>query len=142
MNKRHSTTGLLHPLSWYIKEYEIPEQTVVNAYRRKWPLDDPHELLLRFLHAPGPKSSGLQALMNYCNGQSGPSAVSRGSSKNASKPKAESSVRRPAAEQAGDPKKILVELTVGDRIYWQLITPAETDELIRFNDRPWLTKPA
>src|SRR3981081_4444242 len=100
--KRHSSTGLLHPLSWYITEYGLPEQTVVNAYKRKWPLDDPAKLVEKLIQAPGPKSKGLQALMNYVNGQSGPSTVSRGSSRNARNAKAESSLERPAREQGND----------------------------------------
>lgn len=141
MNRR-SNTGLLHPLSWYPKAYGIPEQTIVNAYKRGWDLDDPQCLLENLLRAPGPKSKGLQPLIDYVNGQQRPSAASRGSSRNAPKRKAESAVGKRASEQGDDPKKIFVELIIGDRIYRQLITPAEVDKIIRLNNEPWLNKSA
>ena len=136
-------TKLLHPLSWYITEYGLPEQTVVNAYKRKWPLDDPAELALKLIHAPGPKSKGLQALMNYVNGQSGPSTAHRGSSRIDPKPKAESSVRKPTKEQGNDPAKFVrLELAFGNVTMSRMITPAEADKVIQLSTESWLTNVA
>ncbi|HKP02786.1 MAG TPA: hypothetical protein VJU77_05410 [Chthoniobacterales bacterium] len=67
-----------------------------KAYKRGWPLDDPTKLVEKLIRVPGPKSKGLQALMNYINGQQGPSTMHRGSSRNAPKPKVESFVKNPA----------------------------------------------
>jgi hypothetical protein len=143
MKARSSTTGLLHPLSWYITEYGLPEQTVVNAYKRGWPLDDPHKLLEKLIRAPGPKSKGLQALMNYVNGQRGPSAGSRGSSESSRNPKAESSVKEVAGQQSDDPPKFVrLELAFGSITMSRMITPAEADKVIQLSTESWLTNVA
>jgi hypothetical protein len=136
--KRHSTTGLLHPLSWYVEKYGLPEQTIVNAYKRKWPLDDPAKLVEKLIHAPGPKSTGLQALINYVNGQSGPPAGSPGSTRIARKPKAESSARKPTDEQGGDPAKFVrLTLAIGPITMSRLITSAEAAKVIQLSTEPW-----
>jgi hypothetical protein len=133
-------TKLHHPLSWYEQEYALPEQTVVNAYKRGWPLDDPAELLVRFLNAPGPKSKGIQGLINFVNGQSGPSTVHRGSSRNAPKPKTESSIKEPVDQQGDDPTKFVrLELAFGNTTMWRMITPAEADKVIQLSTESWQT---
>lgn len=143
MKPRSSTTGLLHPLSWYITEYGLPEQTIVNAYKRKWPLDDPAKLVEKLIQAPGPKSKGLQSLINYINGQPGPSAVSPGSSRNARKPQSESSVKEPTEEQGDDPAKFVrIELAFGTVTMSRMITSSEADKVIQLSIQPWLTKSA
>jgi hypothetical protein len=142
MSKRGSNTGLLHPLSWYVTNYGLPEQTVVNAYRRGWALDDPHKLLKSLLQAPGPKSKGLQSLIDYVNGKRGPSTQHRGSSRNARKPKAESTAATSPDEQSGDPATCRVELTVGGVTFWRLITPREADQVLALSSRSWLKKDA
>lgn len=116
----------------------MPEQTIVNAYKRGWPLDDPQKLLERLIQAPGPKSKGLQALMNYVNGQSVPSTVHRGSSGNAPKRKAESSVRRTAEEQGDDLAKFVrLELAFGNITMCRTITSIEADRVIQLTTEPW-----
>jgi hypothetical protein len=137
---RRSKTGLLHVLSWYPKTYGIPVQTVVNAYKRGWNLDDPQGLLERLLSAPGPKSKGLQPLIDFVNGQQGPSTLHRGSSRNARKPKAESTVTKPVREQGDDPVNLRIELTIGSSIYWRMITAAEADKVMRSTIEPWQTR--
>lgn len=140
MSNHRSNTGLLHPLSWYITNYGLPEQTVVNAYRRGWELDDPHKLLESLLQAPGPKSKGLQALIDYVNGQRGPSTVHPGSSRNSQKPKAESMPATPPHEQSDDPATCRIELTIGGIAFWRTITPAEADKVLALSSRSWLKK--
>jgi hypothetical protein len=140
MSKRASNTGLLHPLSWYVTNYGLPEQTVVNAYRRGWALDDPHKLLESLLQAPGPKSKGLQPLIDYVNGKRGPSMVHRGSSRSSRKPKAESTPATPSDEQGRDPATCRIELTIGGVTFWRTITPAEADKVLALSSQSWLTK--
>ena len=142
MSTRHSNTGLLHPLTWYREHYGLPEQTVVNAYRRGWELDNPHKLLESLLQAPGPKSKGLQSLIDYVNGQRGPSTVHRGSSRNARKPKAESTPVAPPDQQSDDPASCRLELTVGGITFWRLITPAEADKVLALSSQSWLKRSA
>lgn len=137
MSNRNSNTGLLHPLSWYVTNYGLPEQTVVNAYRRGWALDEPHKLLESLLQAPGPKSKGLQSLIDYVNGKRGPSAGHRGSSRNARNPKAESTPVPPPDEQTDEPAVCRIALTVGSMTFWRLITPAEADEVLALSSQSW-----
>lgn len=54
--KTKRRTVYLHPLKFYEQLYKLPEQTVVNAYKRKWPLDDPRALFDLMANAPGLKS--------------------------------------------------------------------------------------
>lgn len=96
-----------------------------------------HRLSRHCAKVPDARCKGLQALMNYVNGQSGPSAVHRGSSRNARKPKAESSVETPPDEQRDDSATIRIEVTVGDMIFWRLITSAEADKILRLTTEPW-----
>jgi hypothetical protein len=137
MSNRHSNTGLLHPLSWYVANYGLPEQTVVNAYRRGWALDDPRKLLESLLQAPGPKSKGLQSLIDYANGKRGPLTVHRGSSRNARKPKAESTPATPPDEQSDDSATCRIEMTIGGVKFWRIMTAAEADKFIRTTSGPW-----
>lgn len=76
-----------HTLMWYSDTYKIPFQTIRNAHKRGWPLDDPAGLLAKMMASKG-KKTNLQGLINLVNGQSGPSGKSRGSSQNAQNPPA------------------------------------------------------
>lgn len=60
-------TGYNHPIRVYAPLYGLPSGTVANAYRRKWPLDDPSKLLELMEKAPGPKSD-LTTLRKIVNG--------------------------------------------------------------------------
>jgi hypothetical protein len=48
--------------------YNLPYQTVKNAKKRGWPLDDPLALFERFLNAPGkkPRLDKLCEIANEC----------------------------------------------------------------------------
>lgn len=67
-------TGYKLPVRAYAELYAIPYATIANCYNRKWPLDDPKELLARFEKAPGPKTN-LTVLRDIVNAgpQSSPS---------------------------------------------------------------------
>ena len=60
-------TGYKHPVRAYAELYGIPLGTIQHAYSRKWPLDDPLELLKKFEKAPGPKTN-LDTLRSIVNG--------------------------------------------------------------------------
>lgn len=60
---RKRSTGLHHEIQWYSETYKIPLQTIINAHKRHWPLDDPAALYEKLLNAPGkrPDLRGLEA---------------------------------------------------------------------------------
>jgi hypothetical protein len=72
-------------LTWYSDTYGIPFQTIRNAQKRGWPLDNPAELLRHMMASKG-KKTNLQGLINIVNGQQGPSKKSPGSSRNDQNP--------------------------------------------------------
>jgi hypothetical protein len=78
------------------------------------------------------------------NGQPGPSAVSRGSSRNDPNPKAEKIVTTPTGgQQDDDPTKFVrLELAFGNITMSRMITPAEADKVIQISTESWLTKDA
>jgi hypothetical protein len=55
-------------LHYYSELYGLAYQTLKNAKKRGWPLDDPLALFERFLNAPGkkPQLNKLQELANQC----------------------------------------------------------------------------
>jgi hypothetical protein len=63
--KRKSKTKTLHELS---ELYGLPYQTLKNAKKRGWPLNDPLALFERFLNAPGkkPPLDKLCEIANQC----------------------------------------------------------------------------
>jgi hypothetical protein len=135
--KRRPNTGLLHPLSWYITNYGIPEQTIINAHRREWDLDQPHELLERLVRAPGPKTSGLQNLINFLNGrQKQPTAGPR-PRRNAPDSPAEQTAKEASEAQGDDSSKCRIELTIGATIFYRMITAAEVDQVLQFSNWSW-----
>ena len=140
MSKRHSTTGLLHPLSWYPKTYGIPVQTVVNAYKRDWNLDDPQQLLERLLQAPGPKTKGLQNLVDLVNGRKVTTGSRRSSRIDPDPPVESTPLKTSTREQGDDPAKLRIELTIGRTIYWRMITAAEADKVIGSTIEPWCSR--
>jgi hypothetical protein len=68
--------GNKQSLMWYSREYGWPLQTVKNARNRRWPLDDPQELLVKVMAGRG-KKPPMQKLINLANGQKGPAASPR-----------------------------------------------------------------
>ena len=103
------TTGLLHKLKWYAETYGLPLQTVINARNRDWPLDDPHKLLEKLIHAPGPKSN-VQTLIDYVNGKATP---------------------RPRVKSASPTGKSRVTLTVGDMLFTRYVTADEANAIVQ-----------
>jgi hypothetical protein len=141
--KRRPNTGLLHPLSWYIKHYGIPEQTIINAHRREWDLDKPQELLEKLVRAPGPKTKGLQNLIDFLNGRQKQPAASPRPRRNAPDSAAEPSARELSEAQGDDSGKCWIELTIGATTFYRPITPAEADAVIQLDaNQSWQTKPA
>jgi hypothetical protein len=139
--KRRPNTGLLHPFSWYITNYGIPEQTIINAHRREWDLDKPHELLEKLVRAPGPKTKGLQNLIDYLSGRQKQPAASPRPRRNAPDSPAEPTAKAPSEAPDDDSGKCRVELTIGATTFYRLITPAEADAVIQLNaSQSWQTK--
>lgn len=75
--------GNKQSLMWYTRHYGWSLSTVRNARARRWPLDDPQELLTKVMASRG-KKPPLQILINLANKQTGP-ATSRGSRQRVSK---------------------------------------------------------
>ncbi|MEY2499825.1 MAG: hypothetical protein QOI07_159 [Verrucomicrobiota bacterium] len=139
--KRRPNTGLLHPLSWYIKTYGIPEQTIVNAYRRGWHLDKPQELLDRLVRAPGPKTSGLQNLIDFLNVRQKQPAARPRTRRNAPGAAAEPTAKQSSEAPEDHSGKCRIELTIGATTFYRFITPVEADAVVQLNaSQSWQTK--
>jgi hypothetical protein len=54
-NKTKPTTGHKHTLPFYAQLYGLPFQTIRNAHKRKWPLDNPRRLFALMSDSPGPQ---------------------------------------------------------------------------------------
>lgn len=92
--------GNKQSLMWYTRAYGWPLSTVKNARNRRWPLDDPQELLAKVMAGRGRKPP-MQTLINLANNQTGPTKRP-GSAQSAPKKPADVPPPPPPSSGSGD----------------------------------------